>query len=392
MMRTAFNISARLTLVFLLFSFFSPVQAASKKDILKQREGLKDIQKEVEESRGKLNVLKREEAEVHKKISKFDQRIESNKKVVRRLNNELNLIQRNVKNAEAKFEQLQVMLDRAAKRYLGNIRQFYFTTREFAETGWLDPNQETGLERRIILLSAFASYESENLTKVSDFLNLTMDQKVQLKGDHRNVRKLKQTKETATSLERSKKSRQQKELEKLRRKKVQESDRLITLEQAAREMEMILARLEKERRKTGVRKRSDEPSFFASLKGRLHSPFKGKITVPFGNSVDKKTNLKSFSPGISIRGKAGWPVYSVAAGSVAYVGDLRGYGNFVIIDHDGIHFTTYAGIARAEVLSGEMVAGGTKLGEAGPEGLIKFELRKGREPLDPITWISIDEF
>ncbi len=280
-------------------------------------------------------------------------------------------------------------LDRAAKRYLGNIRQFYFTTRELRETGWLDPNKETSLERRIVLLSAFASYESENLTKVSDFLNLTIDQKDQLIGDRRNVRKLKQTKETATSLERSKKSRQQKELEKLRRKKTQESDRLITLEQAAREMEMILARLEKERRKTGVRKRSDEPSFFASLKGRLHSPFKGKITVPFGNSVDKTTNLKSFSPGISIRGRAGWPVYSVAAGSVAYVGDLRGYGNFVIIDHDGIHFTTYAGIARAEVLSGEMVARGTKLGEAGPDGVIKFELYEDKAPITSKNFIDL---
>ena len=108
--------------------------------------------------------------------------------------------------------------------------------------------------------------------------------------------------------------------------------------------------------------------------------------------MDKTTKLKSFSPGISIQGRAGQPVYSIAAGSVAYVGDLRGYGNFVIIDHDGIYFTTYAGIVRAEVVSGELLAGGTKLGEAGPDGLIKFELRKGREPLDPIKWISIDAF
>ena len=284
------------------------------------------------------------------------------------------------------------MLDRAIKRYLGNIRQFYFTTREFTETGWLDPNKETNLERRIVLLSAFASYESDNLAKVSDFLNQTIEQKNQLKGERSKVRRLKQSKETATSLERSKKSRQQKELQKLRRKKTQESDRLITLEQAAREMEMILVRLEKERRKRGIRRRSDELSFFASLKGQLRSPFSGEITVQFGKSVDKTTNLKSFSPGISIQGRAGQPVYSIAAGSVAYVGDLRGYGNFVIIDHDGIYFTTYAGIVRAEVVSGELLAGGTKLGEAGPEGLIKFELRKGREPLDPIKWISIDAF
>jgi len=391
-MKAAASIYKILVLLIILLAFISVVQAASKKDILKQRQGLEEIQNEVEDSRNKLNILKKEEASVHKKISKYDQRIESNKKVVRRLNNELNVLQKNVKNAQIKLENLQLTLDRAIKRYLGNIRQFYFTTREFTETGWLDPNKETNLERRIALLSAFASYESDNLTKVNDFLNQTIEQKNQLKGERSKVNRLKQSKETATSLERSKKSRQQKELQKLRRKKTQESDRLITLEQAAREMEMILVRLEKERRKRGIRKRSDEASFFVSLKGQLRSPFRGEITTQFGNAVDKTTNLKSFSPGISIQGKAGQAVYSVAAGSVAYVGDLRGYGNFVIIDHDGIYFTTYAGIARAGVLSGELVAGGTKLGEAGPDGLIKFELRKGREPLDPIKWISIDEF
>jgi len=391
-MKAAGSLSKNLILLLLLSAFISPLQAASKKDILKQRQGLNEIQKEVEDSRNKLNLLKKEESAVHRKISKFDQRIESNKKVVRRLNNELNLLQKNVRNAQKKLENLQVMLNRDIKRYLGNIRQFYFTTRQLKDTGWLDPNKETNLERRITLLSAFASYEADNLTKVSDFLNQTIEQKKQLKGERSKVRRLKQSKETATSLERSKKSRQQKELQKLRRKKTEESDRLITLEQAAREMEMILVRLEKERRQRGVRKRSDEPSFFASLKGQLRSPFSGEITVQFGKSVDKTTNLKSFSPGISIQGRAGQPVYSIAAGSVAYVGDLRGYGNFVIIDHDGIYFTTYAGIASAEVLSGELLAGGTKLGEAGPEGLIKFELRKGREPLDPIEWISIDAF
>ena len=117
-MKAAGNLSRNLILLILLSAFLSPVQAASKKDILKQREGLKEIQKEVEDSRNKLNLLKKEESTVHRKISKFDQRIESNKKVVRRLNNELNVLQKNVRNAQKKLENLQVMLDRAIKRYL----------------------------------------------------------------------------------------------------------------------------------------------------------------------------------------------------------------------------------------------------------------------------------
>ena len=32
------------------------------------------------------------------------------------------------------------------------------------------------------------------------------------------------------------------------------------------------------------------------------------------------------------------------------------------------------------------------LGDAGEDGILKFELRKGREPLDPIKWIKFDSF
>ncbi len=190
----------------------------------------------------------------------------------------------------------------------------------------------------------------------------------------------------------TKKEKEQKELEKLRRKKTQESDRLVTLEQAAREMEMILVRLEQARQEQGTRINGEAPSFFVNMKGRLRFPYLGKIVSSFGDSIDKVTKLKSFSPGIEIMGVPGDGVFAVAAGSIAYVGELRGYGNFVIIDHDGQYFTTYAGLEKPLVIVGELVAGGMKIGSSNVEGLVRFELRKGREPLDPIQWISIDAF
>lgn len=366
--------------------------ADSKKDILKQRQDLEQIQKEVEDSRKKLSSLKGQESDLQKKVLEFDQRIVSNKKVVSRLNDELKALQDNIKKSEQELDKTQELYELSIKRYLGNIRQFYMSTKPSGEVMAFDANVELDLERRITLLTSLASYESVSINKASDYLSQTIDSREKLVGEKKKVTKLKQTKETSTALEQSKKEKGQKELDKLRRKKTQESDRLLTLEQAAREMEMILVRLEQAREEQGGRRSSNEPSFFVNMKGRLQSPFAGQVVKSFGSSVDQVTKLKSFSPGIDIKGVPGGPVYSVAAGSVAYVGDLRGYGNFVIIDHDGQYFTTYAGLEQNLVIVGELVASQMKIGSAAESGIIRFELRRGREPLDPVQWISIGSF
>ena len=376
----------------MILIFSTTVLADSKKDILKQRQDLEQIQKEVEDSRKKLSNLKGQESDLQKKVLDFDQRIESNKKVVGRLNSELKELQDNIKKSERELDKTQELYDHTTARYLGNIRQFYTSTKPGGQVVSFNPSEEFELERRITLLTALASYESVTINKASDYLSQTIDSREKLVGEKKKVSKLKQTKETSTALEQNKKEKGQKELDKLRRKKTQESDRLLTLEQAAREMEMILVRLEQARQEQGGRRTSSEPSFFVNMKGRLQSPFQGQIVKSFGSSVDQLTKLKSFSPGIDIKGAPGGRVNSVAAGSVAYVGDLRGYGNFVIIDHDGQYFTTYAGLEQGLVIVGELVASGMKIGSAAEGGLVRFELRRGREPLDPVQWISIDSF
>ncbi len=363
-----------------------------KKEILKQKEDLDQIHKEVEDSRKKLDALKSQESSIQKKVSEFDQRIESNKKVVGRLNDELKQLQNNIKQTESALDKTQEQFDLSTKRYLGNIRQFYFTAQPNLEIIPLDPNEEVAMERRIALLTAVTRYEAGSLAEASDYLAQTIDSREKLLGEKKKVSKLKQTKESSTAWERTKKEKEQKELDKLRRKKTQEADRLLTLEQAAREMEMILVRLEQARQAQGTRMNGEAPSFFANLKGQLRTPYSGKIVNSFGDSIDKVTKLKAFSPGIEIMGVPGDGVFAVAAGSIAYVGELRGYGNFVIIDHDGQYFTTYAGLEKPLVIVGELVAGGMKIGASNVEGLVRFELRKGREPLDPIQWISIDAF
>jgi len=373
---------------------FGVAQADKGDNIIYQKNDLDRIQKEVKESRTKLDSLKQGELLVQKRISEYDQKILSNKKIVSRLNKQLNRLKKGIADADNQLERSRLHLDRTRRRFLGNIRQFYFAARKPPKVFTESSNKESELNRQIVYLTALANFESGNVVQSSTYLTQSLEQLSHLTGEKKKVSRLKKKKETATTLEKSQKSQQQRELEHLRRTKSEEADRMLTLQQAAREIERIITRLERERQESISADQGQPlgPSAFVALKGQLASPFKGKIVVGFGTSMDPITKLKSYSPGITIRGKTGQEVVAVADGTVAYSGNLRGYGQFIIINHDDQYYSTYGGLGEMLVEASEYVLGGTKLGLAGQDGLVKFELRRGRKPLDPVKWIRIDSF
>jgi murein DD-endopeptidase MepM/ murein hydrolase activator NlpD len=121
-------------------------------------------------------------------------------------------------------------------------------------------------------------------------------------------------------------------------------------------------------------------------------PIRGKIVSSFGWKKDKITNLKSFAPGIDIKpSKNQTHVTACAPGRVVYIGSLRGYDDFVIVEHDDGYYTTYAGLSGVMVEIDESVNTGRKIGSLGSSN-VHFEIRQGREHLDPVIWLDIDGF
>jgi len=382
--------------VFLLWALVPAwvAPADEEGDILFQKRDLDEIQREVEQSRHKLDSLKQVELKVQKNVSEYDQKIASNKKVLTRLNRQLKNLKKEITQGEEELATGQELLDRARRRYLGSIRQFYLATHRSGEVFSEQVNDELQLNRQVVYLTAMAGFESGNIAQATAYLSQSHDRLAQLTGEKKKVTGLKKKKETATSLEKTRKQKEQRALEQLRRKKSAEADRILTLQQAAQEIERIIARLERQCQESPVAipGQPSSPSVFATLQGQLLSPFRGKIVIGFGHSQDEITRLKSFSPGITIKGKPGRKVMAVADGTVAYVGNLRGYGKFVIINHGDRYYSTYGGLGKTSVGTNEYVLAGTILAQAGKEGLVKFELRHGREPLDPVKWIRIDSF
>ena len=126
-----------------------------------------------------------------------------------------------------------------------------------------------------------------------------------------------------------------------------------------------------------------------SGKGPFVWPVQGKVIGTFGSS---KEGLKN--DGINIAAPAGAPVVAAADGTVAYAGnELRGFGNMVLLRHDGGYVTAYAHNASLLVKKGDKVKRGQTIARVGQTGAVfgpqlHFEIRKGTQPVDPMSFLS----
>ncbi len=382
----------RLTVIVLLSVVAAIVAADEKDDVLKKRNQLDNVKRELDKGRKQLDSLRAEEKKLQKTSAGYDQRISSDKKVVSRLGSQLADVKSQITRTEQEQGARQAELDVSRLTFLENIRQFYCLYRAPQMLSFSDPNTELVSGRKVVYLAAITGYQQGKLQSGASEVLKAQEKLAALSGKSAELQSLKRKKETSVALAKTKQEKAEKALARLRRLSRQQSDRLVSLEQSAADMERLVNRLEQERKAALARKnkpaRPAGSSGFALRAGSLPMPYQGEIVQSFGPSTDPITHLKSYSPGITIKGKAGGAVVSVGAGEIAYAGELRGYGTFVIINHDDQYYTTYAGLSALTVAVGDPVLARTRLGVADQTGLVRFELRKGGDEIDPITWLS----
>jgi septal ring factor EnvC (AmiA/AmiB activator) len=134
------------------------------------------------------------------------------------------------------------------------------------------------------------------------------------------------------------------------------------------------------------------PKGFAEMKGWLPMPVKGKILSGVRLSRANPTMQRK---GVYINSAPGEQVKSVFGGRVEFSDWFKGYGQLMIVKHNSEYFTIFAHLDKRAKEKGDMVSSGEVLGivgnpgwEAGPG--VYFEIRKGRQQLDPKTWLAIE--
>ncbi|MBI1360439.1 MAG: peptidoglycan DD-metalloendopeptidase family protein [Alphaproteobacteria bacterium] len=117
-------------------------------------------------------------------------------------------------------------------------------------------------------------------------------------------------------------------------------------------------------------------------------PVKGPILRGYGRSDDGLRN-----DGLNIGADAGVDVRAAASGEVVYAGnELSGFGNLLLVRHADGWVSAYANAQDLLVKEGDQVIQGQVIAHAGstgsaPSPQVHFELRRGRNPVDPAQYL-----
>lgn len=159
------------------------------------------------------------------------------------------------------------------------------------------------------------------------------------------------------------------------------------LQSQAQALERLIDQLRKALEETPVAKQAP----FEPLRGKLPWPVQqGRVLARFGQP---RAGGSMRWQGMLIGTDRGARVRAPYAGRVVYADWLPGMGLMVVLDHGGGYMSLYGHNEELFRKVGDAVSAGDVIGSVGDTGghnepALYFEVRRGRQPVDPETWLQ----
>ncbi|MBC7517871.1 MAG: M23 family metallopeptidase [Microbacteriaceae bacterium] len=125
------------------------------------------------------------------------------------------------------------------------------------------------------------------------------------------------------------------------------------------------------------------------------NPTVGALVSPYGFRIHPITGGYRLHAGIDLAGGCNQPIYATSAGRVVFSGDNGGYGNYIMIQHEGGALSAYAHIIDGGrlVQLGQTVTAGQMIARTGNTGAstgchLHFEIRTSGTAIDPVPFLQ----
>lgn len=169
------------------------------------------------------------------------------------------------------------------------------------------------------------------------------------------------------------------------------NQQLARLQQEKQAVESLVADLDRVLKDFPV----DTAQGFEQLRGKLPWPVSGKMTTRYQETRTHGAPTAVRLNGVMIETARGAKVRAPCAGRVVYADWLQGMGLLIIIAHSGNFLTLYGHTEVLYKAVGERVAPGDVIAAVSEAGgtvpQLYFEIREGRKPVDPKTWLKAAE-
>jgi cell division protein FtsX/septal ring factor EnvC (AmiA/AmiB activator) len=361
-------------------------------DIEQGKSDLEKIRQEIKKNRAEAEKLKSKEASVTGELQHINKEIDLRGKLVSKLGKELTSEEEDLGVIAAELETTQSRLDRREEILKRRLRSVYERGLPGLLEVALSSNALPRLGLRLEYLSRVLAYDRAVVEDISqlkaDIEREEREKEAKIQSIEGRKREVDREKRSLESTSQDKK----KLLTSVRNEKKKREKMIAELVAQEKSLQALIQRLEEERllaEKAGRGKAGP----IAGLYGKLPWPVRGEVITKFGTNYDPIYKTKIPSQGIDIAAGLGTPVKAVEAGKVEYADWWQAYGKMIIINHGGGYYTLYAHMDDISVAAGIQVARQQVIGKVGNTGSLSnpslhFELRRGKEALDPLMWLQ----
>ncbi|MEW6325508.1 MAG: peptidoglycan DD-metalloendopeptidase family protein [Nitrospirota bacterium] len=368
-----------------LFGAEAAAQAKGGKSDPKKE--LEQLQRQLEQKKQQQKSAARKEQSILEELEGIDRRIQLNRRRIAEMDRRVRRQDEERERLDAEVRALEQSVAALRQAVAGRLRAAYMAGEA---GGWgvlLGADTYLDARARVDALQRIAAREAallDDYRRQRGELTAKLQAEQALLADVRRNRD-----ELASALDDIGRARANKRtlLTKIRTEQSTASKAIAELEQASKQLQELLKRLEQQEKQRKADGR------LAQAKGKLPWPQEGEVVGLFGRQRHPQYNTDVFRRGIEIRSSEGAPVKAVHQAVVAYADWFKGFGLVVVLDHGDHYYTLYAHLGKSAVKVGEAVERGQVIGEVGGTGMgsettLYFEVRHHGTPLDPIGWLK----
>ena len=381
-------------ILFVVFFSYSDSSGDYSKKINEEKQRLKKIEQQIKNTKDEINNLQKKERGYLETLHKIEKLLRDTEKELQAIKKDLELAQKEIKQGEDELILEKQILKEKTKLLESRLREVY----KRGLTGYLEIlfNSESFSDflTRFRYIKNILSLDAEVINDIRQQMKKIENDKINLENREEILSLLKkEVEKEKENIEFSIKAKKS-IINKINSQKEAYLKSLKELEQSSQEIKHIIERIYKQQ-KEDSRKTSQKEVPTVTLKpkkGILALPVQGKLISGYGRQKNIEFNTYTFNSGIDISAPLGQVVHAAGSGEIIYTGNIKGYGQIIIIDHGGRITTLYAHLSKILIDIGDKVKKGQSIGQVGDSGGVSstrlhFEVRVEGKPTDPMNWL-----
>ncbi len=387
----------RILTIWIFSLLLIPAWGESVKDLQKKQ---KKLQQEIEQTNKMLKQTKKDETATMNKLELIGRNIQTQKKLIHTLDNEITALNREMNRLNVTRESLQIVLEGYKSDYAEMVCKSHFARIQQSPLLFLlssDSFQQ--FTRRARYLQEFAHYRQEQVRRIEN-TQAEIDTQNELLQANKNDKQtaLSTRKREQENLKRDERKQQNmltqlKSKEKDLNKKIQQKQKKVN-ELNKKIDEMVRKQTAKSSKSSLTKEQKLIAGGFEANKGRLPWPVeKGMISGHFGKQQHPVYSLVTMdNKGIYLQTVAGAKARAVYKGEVTSCFMVG--GTYAVIIQHGNYRTVYSNLAKLSVKQGDKVETKQNIGtiftdpEQDQKTELYFQIYKDRDIQNPELWIA----